>query len=317
MAPRAGSYSQPQVHTRRSPLAGKTDSATNRQAAPAPRKALSEHKPSKAIPRRPPITPAIIVSENATSKSGTGSEYPVAIGIATSDNDPRSSNVAPQTSSSSRAARPCNNTTHQSSGCEPPTKPTRSALAVPNYPIPHHDSVPVDEAVPSRSVLFEPNGGEEEAAVANTDKRITALREEGQRDEKRGSLSSEASTGLQSKRHYKGYIGPWQLGKDLGSGATGRVRLARHRVTGHLVAMKIVTRRAAAAMQSQSLVDMSNEVSTTKSGQKEIPVGIEREVIMMRLLDHPSVIKLYDVWESRGELWVSPLRSADILANKL
>ena len=181
---------------------------------------------------------------------------------------------------------------------------TRPTPAIPNPLIPHHESILPENADPVQPALCSSDDGQKKTGTANTDKRITALREEGQQDQNRTSVASQASTGLQSKRHHKGYIGPWQLGKDLGSGATGRVRLARHRVTGHLVAMKIVTRRAAAAMQSQSLMDMSNEVATAKPGQKEIPVGIEREIIMMRLLDHPGVIKLYDVWESRGELWV-------------
>lgn len=33
-----------------------------------------------------------------------------------------------------------------------------------------------------------------------------------------------------------------------------------------------------------------------------IPLGIEREVVIMKLIEHPNVISLYDVWENRGEL---------------
>ena len=302
MAPRLGSYSQPQVNARRPPLVGKTDSATNRQFAPAPRKALSERKPSKANPRGPPIAPVIVVSENATSNPSTNPQSSTAIGKATSDDDLRPSNVARQASTSSHAPKPNGKIADRAISRDSCTVPTRAAPAVPNPPIPHHDSVPPNKADSLQLEPNESNVGQHKATIENADRGITALRGEEQWNENRASVASQASTGLPSKRHHKGYIGPWQLGKDLGSGATGRVRLARHRVTGHLVAMKIVTRRAAAAMQSQSLMDMGNEALTRGADQNEIPIGIEREVIMMRLLDHPSVIKLYDVWESRGEL---------------
>lgn len=36
-----------------------------------------------------------------------------------------------------------------------------------------------------------------------------------------------------------------------------------------------------------------------------MPCGIEREVVIMKLIEHPNVISLYDVWENRGELYVA------------
>lgn len=37
-------------------------------------------------------------------------------------------------------------------------------------------------------------------------------------------------------------------------------------------------------------------------GPRQIPSGLEREVVIMKLIEHPNVINLYDVWENRGEL---------------
>jgi len=37
-------------------------------------------------------------------------------------------------------------------------------------------------------------------------------------------------------------------------------------------------------------------------GANIIPFGIEREVVIMKLLNHPNVVQLYDVWENRNEL---------------
>jgi serine/threonine-protein kinase HSL1, negative regulator of Swe1 kinase len=40
-------------------------------------------------------------------------------------------------------------------------------------------------------------------------------------------------------------------------------------------------------------------------GIRPVPCGIEQEVVIMKLIEHPNVISLHDVWENRGELWVN------------
>lgn len=32
------------------------------------------------------------------------------------------------------------------------------------------------------------------------------------------------------------------------------------------------------------------------------PPGLMREITIMKLLDHPNIVKLYDVWENHNEL---------------
>lgn len=32
--------------------------------------------------------------------------------------------------------------------------------------------------------------------------------------------------------------------------------------------------------------------------------NVEREIALMKLMDHPNVIRLYDVWEGNGNLFV-------------
>ena len=39
-----------------------------------------------------------------------------------------------------------------------------------------------------------------------------------------------------------------------------------------------------------------------QNSSKTIPFGIERECVIMKLIEHPNVIRLYDMWENRGEL---------------
>ena len=123
-------------------------------------------------------------------------------------------------------------------------------------------------------------------------------------DSARNSVMSAASILSSSKGKRKTHVGPWQLGKTLGKGATGRVRLAKHVVTGQTAAIKIVSKKSAAMVQSESIAAMDRNVGNFSgfSTARHMPCGIEREVVIMKLIEHPNVISLYDVWENRGEL---------------
>jgi serine/threonine-protein kinase HSL1 (negative regulator of Swe1 kinase) len=126
-----------------------------------------------------------------------------------------------------------------------------------------------------------------------------------QADSNRDSISAASIISGKGKR--KTHVGPWQLGKTLGKGATGRVRLAKHAVTGQTAAIKIVSKKSAAMVQSESIAAMdrnTHHFGGSGAGVKPMPCGIEREVVIMKLIEHPNVISLYDVWENRGELYV-------------
>ncbi|OQE42354.1 hypothetical protein PENCOP_c004G07856 [Penicillium coprophilum] len=121
----------------------------------------------------------------------------------------------------------------------------------------------------------------------------------------RNSIMSAASI-LSTRGKRKTHVGPWQLGRTLGKGATGRVRLAKHAVTGHTAAIKIVSKKSAAMVQSESIAAMDRNMGNfpTNPATRQMPCGIEREVVIMKLIEHPNVISLYDVWENRGELYL-------------
>jgi len=38
--------------------------------------------------------------------------------------------------------------------------------------------------------------------------------------------------------------------------------------------------------------------------EDKILTAIEREIVIMKLIDHPNVLSLYDVWETKNELCV-------------
>ncbi|OKL62759.1 hypothetical protein UA08_01446 [Talaromyces atroroseus] len=119
----------------------------------------------------------------------------------------------------------------------------------------------------------------------------------------RNSAISTTST-ASGKGKRKTHVGPWQLGRTLGKGATGRVRLAKHAVTGQAAAIKIVSKKSAAMVQSESIAAMDRNACLSGESQatRPMPFGIEREVVIMKLIEHPNVINLYDIWENRGEL---------------
>ncbi|XP_078669713.1 serine/threonine-protein kinase BRSK2-like isoform X3 [Branchiostoma floridae x Branchiostoma belcheri] len=78
-------------------------------------------------------------------------------------------------------------------------------------------------------------------------------------------------------------VGPYRLEKTLGKGQTGLVKLGVHCVTGKKVAIKIVNREKL----SESVL------------QK-----VEREIAILKLIEHPHVLRLYDVYENRKYLYL-------------
>lgn len=80
-------------------------------------------------------------------------------------------------------------------------------------------------------------------------------------------------------------VGPYVLGKTLGVGSTGRVKLGTHVETNQTVAVKIISKEW-----------LASKASLSKK--------IEREITLMKLIRHPNVMMLYDVYESDMELYL-------------
>ena len=175
----------------------------------------------------------------------------------------------------------------------------------PNHPaadldspmLPHHESLKPEGTLSRRH--------DQQSSTTIENKRVSALASETHPKSNRNSAVSTTSTGSGgAKPKRKTHVGPWQLGRTLGKGATGRVRLAKHALTQQVAAIKIVSKKSAALVQSASMAQMEKEIEMppTAAGFRLMPFGIEREVVIMKLIEHPNVINLYDVWENRGEL---------------
>lgn len=136
---------------------------------------------------------------------------------------------------------------------------------------------------------------------ANPRHTFGAIDEQDPTSSKRQSQVSNSSGSSQIKTH----IGPWQLGKTLGKGSSARVRLARHKLTHQSVAVKIVPKKMAHITQAGSLAHLDQidkGLPDTIDGVKRLPLTIEREIAILKLIEHPNIIKLYDMWENRNEM---------------
>lgn len=120
--------------------------------------------------------------------------------------------------------------------------------------------------------------------------------------DKRDSQISTSSGASSSKR--KTHVGPWHLGKTLGKGSAGRVRLARHSETGEDAAVKILPKHGVRLTQAGSLQDIDawDQSKDEFKRQNHMPLSIEREVALLKLIDHPNIMKIYDIWENRSEM---------------
>ncbi|CAK9148032.1 unnamed protein product [Ilex paraguariensis] len=76
----------------------------------------------------------------------------------------------------------------------------------------------------------------------------------------------------------------YRLGKTLGHGAFGKVKIAEHVLTGHKVAIKILNRR--------------------KMKSPDMEEKVRREIKICRLFVHPHIIRLYEVIETPVDIYV-------------
>lgn len=91
-------------------------------------------------------------------------------------------------------------------------------------------------------------------------------------------------------------LGPWVLGDTIGKGSSGRVRLARHNQTGKLAAVKIIPKNI--------MFSSRMSISNASAKHEKLMLGIRREIVIMKLIDHPNIMSLYDVFEADNELYL-------------
>lgn len=80
------------------------------------------------------------------------------------------------------------------------------------------------------------------------------------------------------------FLPNYRLGKTLGIGSFGKVKVAEHAATGHKVAIKILSKRKI------KMMDMEEKV--------------RREIKILRLFMHPHIIRLYEVIETHSDIYL-------------
>lgn len=164
-------------------------------------------------------------------------------------------------------------------------------------PLPHNESIVPNGALAVRREQPSPENKRLSAVVTH---------EVQHHNPKRDSNVSNASTNAShTNRRRKTHIGPWQLGRTIGRGGCSRVRLVRHSGTGQYGAAKIISKATAEKVRALSLANLIQSAEQDRSmcsEGKAIPFGLEREICIMKLLDHPNIVRLYDIWENRDEL---------------
>jgi serine/threonine protein kinase len=91
-------------------------------------------------------------------------------------------------------------------------------------------------------------------------------------------------------------VGPWVLGECVGKGASGRVRIAQHRRTGELAAVKI--------LPLTPHLNSRASLRTVEAKAARFRLGIDREIVTMKLMHHPNIMRIYDVFEGENALYL-------------
>ncbi|TFK71355.1 Pkinase-domain-containing protein [Pluteus cervinus] len=91
-------------------------------------------------------------------------------------------------------------------------------------------------------------------------------------------------------------IGLWKIGRTIGKGSSGRVKIARHSKTGQYAAIKIISK--------SSFGSRTSEIAKLADQTEQSQLAIEREIVVMKLINHPNIMRLFDVWETSTELYL-------------
>jgi 5'-AMP-activated protein kinase catalytic alpha subunit len=80
------------------------------------------------------------------------------------------------------------------------------------------------------------------------------------------------------------YVGNYKIGKDLGKGTFGKVKVGTHMMTGEKVAIKV--------LEKEKIIDV-NDVER-----------VAREIHILRIVRHPVVVQLYEILETTKEIYL-------------
>lgn len=174
------------------------------------------------------------------------------------------------------------------------------------------------------SINTNANGNTEGVTQRQLERVVQSVNDATKRLSQPESAFSVSTNTKSSKRRSRDTVGPWKLGKTLGKGSSGRVRLAKNMETGQLAAIKIVPKKKykndpnlhASGKSTESVFSATMNTTTNSNratmngggpGHNNLPTnpyGIEREIVIMKLISHSHILGLYEVWENKSELYL-------------
>ena len=114
----------------------------------------------------------------------------------------------------------------------------------------------------------------------------------------------------QQQQFHRKAIGDWEFTKTIGAGSMGKVKLAKHRVTQEICAIKVVT-RAAKVWQRQHMNDPPTSdphllTQRKKEYEKEVARDKRtiREAALGKILYHPFICRLYEMYSMSNHYYM-------------
>ncbi|XP_075259066.1 uncharacterized protein LOC142350926 isoform X3 [Convolutriloba macropyga] len=139
-------------------------------------------------------------------------------------------------------------------------------------------------SVPSNNPMAgQSSGGGNVASAAVSSSRRTSRQETMGANQSSGTTERSSTRTSGASRSHENIIGKYKLGKTIGKGNFAKVKLAKHLPSDKDVAVKIVDKHKL------------NASSLTK---------LHREVKIMKMVEHPNIVKLYEVIEEKNFMYL-------------
>ena len=110
-------------------------------------------------------------------------------------------------------------------------------------------------------------------------------------EQNENNYNIEKNKSLTQRGNFKSYKkskikGSYYLGKTLGEGTFGKVKLAIHIKTGEKIAVKIINK--------EKLINVESNIQ-----------NVRKEISILKKLIHKNIIQLYEVMESKNNLYIA------------
>lgn len=114
----------------------------------------------------------------------------------------------------------------------------------------------------------------------------------------------------QQQQFHRKAIGDWEFTKTIGAGSMGKVKLAKHRITNEICAIKVVTRAAKVWQRQRANDPPTNDLNELNQRKKEFEKEVARdkrtirEAALGKILYHPYICRLYEMYSMSNHYYM-------------